>query len=109
MILYFLIGFELGFWVSCGLKYFLFSFFGFQERAALAAASDPYRYVEKRKPIPDPQVILVFLIEMVSGYVKLFFKLSFFFPCNLSCFCFGLLLAGKWFDIWEEEHSQEIG
>ncbi|KAL6858942.1 hypothetical protein ACP4OV_017944 [Aristida adscensionis] len=25
------------------------------ERAALAAASDPYRYVEKRKPIPDPQ------------------------------------------------------
>ncbi|KAI4366253.1 hypothetical protein MLD38_022148 [Melastoma candidum] len=25
-----------------------------QERAALAAA-DPYRYVEKRKPIPDPQ------------------------------------------------------
>ncbi|XVF29477.1 hypothetical protein REPUB_Repub15cG0124500 [Reevesia pubescens] len=27
-----------------------------QERAALAAASDPYRYVEKRKPIPDPQV-----------------------------------------------------
>jgi hypothetical protein len=22
----------------------------------LAAASDPYRYVEKRKPIPDPQV-----------------------------------------------------
>lgn len=27
-----------------------------QERAALAAASDPYRYIEKRKPIPDPQV-----------------------------------------------------
>nr|KJB37989.1 hypothetical protein B456_006G230200 [Gossypium raimondii] len=26
-----------------------------QERAALAA-SDPYRYIEKRKPIPDPQV-----------------------------------------------------
>ncbi|URE21194.1 hypothetical protein MUK42_12308 [Musa troglodytarum] len=26
-----------------------------QERAAAAAASDPYRYVEKRKPIPDPQ------------------------------------------------------
>ncbi|KAK1307326.1 hypothetical protein QJS10_CPA10g00044 [Acorus calamus] len=26
-----------------------------QERAALAAASDPYRYIEKRKPIPDPQ------------------------------------------------------
>lgn len=26
-----------------------------QEWAALAAASDPYRYVEKRKPIPDPQ------------------------------------------------------
>ncbi|OMP01867.1 hypothetical protein CCACVL1_02991 [Corchorus capsularis] len=25
-----------------------------QEKAALAA-SDPYRYVEKRKPIPDPQ------------------------------------------------------
>ncbi|EMS64540.1 hypothetical protein TRIUR3_35366 [Triticum urartu] len=25
------------------------------ERAALAAASDPYRYVEKRRPIPDPQ------------------------------------------------------
>lgn len=22
----------------------------------MAAASDPYRYVEKRKPIPDPQV-----------------------------------------------------
>ncbi|WVZ92219.1 hypothetical protein U9M48_038302 [Paspalum notatum var. saurae] len=26
-----------------------------EERAALAAASDPYRYIEKRKPIPDPQ------------------------------------------------------
>lgn len=26
-----------------------------EERAALAAASDTYRYVEKRKPIPDPQ------------------------------------------------------
>ncbi|CAA6670206.1 unnamed protein product [Spirodela intermedia] len=24
-------------------------------KAALAAASDPYAYVEKRKPIPDPQ------------------------------------------------------
>lgn len=30
--------------------------FASQERAAMAAASDPYRYVEKRKPIPDPQV-----------------------------------------------------
>lgn len=30
---------------------------GSQEKAALAAAAaDPYRYVEKRKPIPDPQV-----------------------------------------------------
>ncbi|KAK6939174.1 hypothetical protein RJ641_028705 [Dillenia turbinata] len=27
-----------------------------QEKAALAAASDRYRYVEKTKPIPDPQV-----------------------------------------------------
>ncbi|KAK4338795.1 hypothetical protein RND71_040257 [Anisodus tanguticus] len=27
----------------------------FFEKAALAAASDTYRYVEKRKPIPDPQ------------------------------------------------------
>lgn len=27
-----------------------------QEKAALAAATtDPYRYIEKRKPIPDPQ------------------------------------------------------
>uniref|UniRef100_A0ACD5Y2M4 Uncharacterized protein n=1 Tax=Avena sativa TaxID=4498 RepID=A0ACD5Y2M4_AVESA len=26
-----------------------------EKRAALAAVSDPYRYVEKRKPIPDPQ------------------------------------------------------
>ncbi|KAG6438235.1 hypothetical protein SASPL_103172 [Salvia splendens] len=26
-----------------------------EERAALAAASDSYRYIEKRKPIPDPQ------------------------------------------------------
>ncbi|XP_055834645.1 uncharacterized protein LOC129903168 [Solanum dulcamara] len=26
-----------------------------EEKAALAAASDAYRYVEKRKPIPDPQ------------------------------------------------------
>jgi len=32
------------------------SFLVSQERAALAAASDPYRYVEKMKPIPDPQV-----------------------------------------------------
>ncbi|KAF2310803.1 hypothetical protein GH714_017385 [Hevea brasiliensis] len=28
-----------------------------EQRAALAAA-DPYRYVEKRKPIPDPQDLL---------------------------------------------------
>ncbi|XP_039146785.1 uncharacterized protein LOC120284025 isoform X1 [Dioscorea cayenensis subsp. rotundata] len=26
-----------------------------EAKAALAAASDPYRYIEKRKPIPDPQ------------------------------------------------------
>ncbi|XP_041017831.1 uncharacterized protein LOC121260035 [Juglans microcarpa x Juglans regia] len=26
-----------------------------EEKAALAALDDPYRYVEKRKPIPDPQ------------------------------------------------------
>ncbi|KAK1419697.1 hypothetical protein QVD17_28968 [Tagetes erecta] len=26
-----------------------------EERAALAAASDRYRYVEKVKPVPDPQ------------------------------------------------------
>ncbi|CAA7407259.1 unnamed protein product [Spirodela intermedia] len=26
-----------------------------ERKAALAAASDPYAYVEKRKPIPDPQ------------------------------------------------------
>ncbi|KAJ0987131.1 hypothetical protein J5N97_005487 [Dioscorea zingiberensis] len=26
-----------------------------EEKAAMAAASDPYRYIEKRKPIPDPQ------------------------------------------------------
>nr|GMD43557.1 uncharacterized protein LOC109180885 [Ipomoea batatas] len=26
-----------------------------EERAAVAAASDRYRYIEKRKPIPDPQ------------------------------------------------------
>ncbi|XP_009588200.1 uncharacterized protein [Nicotiana tomentosiformis] len=26
-----------------------------EEKVALAAASDSYRYVEKRKPIPDPQ------------------------------------------------------
>ncbi|XP_077210284.1 uncharacterized protein LOC143845755 [Tasmannia lanceolata] len=26
-----------------------------EERAALAAASDPYRYIEKTKPISDPQ------------------------------------------------------
>lgn len=33
-----------------------FRLFEWQEAAAVAAASDPYRYVEKRKPIPDPQV-----------------------------------------------------
>jgi len=32
-------------------------FFWLQDRAALAA-SDPNRYVEKRKPIPDSQVLL---------------------------------------------------
>jgi len=32
-----------------------------EERAALAATSDPYRYIEKRRPIPDPQVISVSL------------------------------------------------
>jgi hypothetical protein len=32
-------------------------FFWLQERAALAA-SDPNRYVEKRKPSPDSQVLL---------------------------------------------------
>ncbi|XP_065880223.1 uncharacterized protein [Euphorbia lathyris] len=26
-----------------------------EAKIALAAATDPYRYVEKRKPIPDPQ------------------------------------------------------
>ncbi|KAF8398006.1 hypothetical protein HHK36_016932 [Tetracentron sinense] len=26
-----------------------------EERAALSVASNPYRYVEKRKPIPDPR------------------------------------------------------
>lgn len=36
-----------------------------QERAALAAASaDPHRYVEKRKPLPDPQVILLHYITI---------------------------------------------
>ncbi|KAJ4811228.1 subtilisin-like protease [Rhynchospora pubera] len=29
-----------------------------EERAALAAASDKYRYIEKRKPIPDPQILV---------------------------------------------------
>lgn len=38
-----------------------------QERAALAAASDSYRYVEKRKPIPDPQVSTVVLNFVFSG------------------------------------------
>ncbi|KAK2392810.1 subtilisin protease [Trifolium repens] len=27
-----------------------------QEKAALAASADPFRYVETRKPVPDPQV-----------------------------------------------------
>lgn len=38
-----------------------------QERAALAAASDSYRYVEKRKPIPDPQVSVVVDFEFCEG------------------------------------------
>lgn len=38
-----------------------------QERAALAAASDSYRYVEKRKPIPDPQVSVVVDFELCEG------------------------------------------
>lgn len=41
-----------------------------QERAALAAASDSYRYVEKRKPVPDPQVGIVidFFIFYGGGF-----------------------------------------
>ncbi|XVE84456.1 hypothetical protein DITRI_Ditri17bG0015400 [Diplodiscus trichospermus] len=39
-----------------------------QEKAALAA-SDPYRYVEKRKPIPDPQVI-----ELMLSFLCLLFS-----------------------------------
>lgn len=35
-----------------------------QERAA-AAASDPYRYVEKRKPIPDAQVLYWTLLTLI--------------------------------------------
>ncbi|KAK2446682.1 subtilisin protease [Trifolium repens] len=27
-----------------------------QEKAALATSADPFRYVETRKPVPDPQV-----------------------------------------------------
>ena len=38
-----------------------------QEKAALAAAeSDPYRYVETRKPIPDPQVR--FPLQLLYSY-----------------------------------------
>ncbi|KAL3505526.1 hypothetical protein ACH5RR_035367 [Cinchona calisaya] len=41
-----------------------------EERAALAAASDPYRYVEKRKPIPDPQGdnLMPLLLPAAKGY-----------------------------------------
>ena len=41
---------------------------GFQERAALTAASDPYRYVEKRKPVPDPQVPQASTLSLISSY-----------------------------------------
>ncbi|CAA2988082.1 uncharacterized protein LOC111409360 isoform X2 [Olea europaea subsp. europaea] len=56
-------GSNLASWVVAGtLAYFLWVRPSLQlkkeqeERAALVAASDPYKYVEKRKPIPDPQV-----------------------------------------------------
>lgn len=63
-----------------GFKFLSFSFANFlvlQERAALAAASDPYRYVEKRKPIPDPQVIYSVQIHV---FCSLFFL--FWFNCD---------------------------
>lgn len=41
-----------------------------EERAALAATSDPYRYIEKRRPIPDPQVISVsFVLHLFAWWV----------------------------------------
>lgn len=57
-----------------------------QERAALAAASDPYRYVEKRKPIPDPQVASPHLLSIWDSN-KLFHNRSFeLFPyANTLC------------------------
>lgn len=45
----------------------------------MAAASDPYRYVEKRKPIPDPQVLLLpppftlFVISISKNISSLFY------------------------------------
>ncbi|WOL12374.1 hypothetical protein Cni_G21140 [Canna indica] len=78
-----------------------------EERAALAAASDPYRYIEKRKPIPDPQVISFVLrnreelckgnlfmhiiaVGRLVGYVEIVFP---------------YLLSGNWLDIWEEKEG----
>ncbi|XP_018622711.1 uncharacterized protein [Nicotiana tomentosiformis] len=37
-----------------------------EEKVALAAASDSYRYVEKRKPIPDPQKELLGVVPLAK-------------------------------------------
>ncbi|RRT33440.1 hypothetical protein B296_00049678 [Ensete ventricosum] len=44
-----------------------------EARAAAAAASDPYRYVEKRRPIPDPQVVSFVFRNVDVLFMRTFF------------------------------------
>lgn len=80
-----------------------------QERAALAATADPYRYIEKRKPIPDPQVISVsFFLHLFACWVcSMRSYFGGFCTIAIANWVVGLagLIAGWWLDIWQEEQS----
>jgi len=51
-----------------------------QAKAAIASSDDPFRYVETRKPVPDPQVrssFLPLLLPFYPFYCFLIFNFNF--------------------------------
>lgn len=77
-----------------------------QAKAALAASTpDPYRYVETRKPIPDPQVRLhsYTIFWFIISHINLHSTLN----CAVSLIVsFSIWILGHWFEIWKEEQGQ---
>jgi len=49
-----------------------------QAKAAIASSDDPFRYVETRKPVPDPQVRSPFLPLLLAFCFYLLLFLFFF-------------------------------